>query len=76
MEAFEFVNNYPLYIEEISQVIRPELQSALDELKEIDPHDLVSPEAYFNTENSARGYVWSMFMRKVNKAKFNGKGFL
>ena len=67
MDAFEFVNNYTSYIEEISQVIRPELQPVLDELKEIDPHDLVSPETYFNTENSARGYVWWLFLKQVKK---------
>ena len=67
MEAFEFVNNYQSYLEEISQVIKPELQPVLDELKEIDPHDLVSPDSYFNTENSARGYVWSLFMKRAKK---------
>ena len=69
MEAIEFVNNYQQYLEEISQVIKPELQPVLDELKEIDPHDLVRPETYFNTENSARGYVWWLFLKQVKKYK-------
>lgn len=67
MKAIEFVNNYHLYINEISQVIRPELQSALDELKEIDPHDLVRPDTFFDSENSARGYVWWLFLKQVKK---------
>ena len=43
MEAIEFVSNYESYLEEIREVIRPELFPLIDELKEIDPHDLVQP---------------------------------
>lgn len=71
MEAIVFVRNYVSYIEEISQVIKPELLPIMDELRELDPHDLVRPDTYFDSENSARGYVWSMFVKRVNKAKFN-----
>lgn len=67
MEAFEFVNNYPLYIEEIGQVIKPELQPVLDELRQIEPHDLVSPDSWFHTESEAKGFVWKMFIKKVKK---------
>ena len=67
MEAIEFVNNYPLYLSEISSVIKPELQPVLDELKEIDPHDLVRPDTFFDSENSARGFVWSMFVKRAKK---------
>jgi len=74
MEAFVFVNNYLNYIDEIGQVIKPELQPILDELRQVAPHDLVRPDSYFDSENSARGYVCSMFVRKVNKDKFNRKG--
>jgi hypothetical protein len=66
MEAIEFINNYNSYLEEISQVIKPELQTILGELKEIDPHDLIKPEGYFNSESHAKGYVWSLFLRKMN----------
>lgn len=74
MEAIVFVRNYMSYLEEISQVIKPDLQPILDELRQVDPHDLVRPDSYFDSENSARGYVWSMFIRKVKKAKFNENG--
>jgi hypothetical protein len=63
MDAIQFVNNYLNYLDEISLIAKPELQPLLDALKEIDPHDLVSPETYFNTENSARGYVWWLFLK-------------
>ena len=62
------------YIDEISKVIKPKLQPILDELKQIDPHDLVRPDSYFDSENSARGFVWSMFLKRVNKDRFNRKG--
>lgn len=76
MEAIVFVKNYLNYLEEISQVIKPELQPILDELRQVDPHDLVRPDSFFDSENSARGYVWSMFIKRVNKAKFNRNGSL
>ena len=67
MDAIEFVNNYPLYIDEIGQVIRPELQPVLEELREIDPHDLVSPDSWFHNESEARGFVWTLFIKRVRK---------
>ena len=74
MEAIQFVNNYLNYLEEISQVIKPELLPILDELFQIDPHDLIRPDSYFDSENSARGYVWSMFIKRVNKDKLSRRG--
>ena len=69
MEAIVFVKNYLIYIDEIGEVIKPELLPILDELRKINPHDLVRPDTYFDSENSARGFVWSMFVRKVNNRK-------
>lgn len=67
MEAIVFVKNYMDYLDEISQVIKPELQPILDELKEIDPHDLVRPDSWFQSESEARGYVWSMFVKRKKR---------
>lgn len=66
MDAIAFVKNYLNYLDEISQVIKPELLPILEELRQIDPHDLVRPDTFFDSENSACGFVWSMFVRKVN----------
>ena len=41
MESVEFINRY-----EIWEVVKPELIPILEELKQIDPHDLVRPEWY------------------------------
>ncbi|MDD4990979.1 MAG: hypothetical protein PHR83_01995 [Paludibacter sp.] len=64
MDAFEFVINYPKYLKEIEMVIKPELFPILEELKNTDPHDLVSPDVWFVSETQARGYVWSLFLNK------------
>jgi len=69
MDAFAFVANYDKYLEEIRSVIRPELFPQLDELAQIDPHDLVTPETWFPDENTARGYIWIIFVRKVKASK-------
>jgi hypothetical protein len=64
MDAFEFISNYNKYVEEIEQVIKPELLLVLEELKLIDPHDLVTPETWFARTSHARGFVWSLFISK------------
>ena len=65
MDAIEFINNYQSYLEEIEMVVKPEYQPIITKMKEIDPHDLVVPESWFVSERSARGYLWSMFLRRV-----------
>ena len=65
MDAIKFVANYENFLDEIKSVIKPELLQIIDELKSIDPHDLVTPDSWFQNENDARGFVWGMFMKKV-----------
>jgi len=64
MDAFEFIINYPKYLDEIELVIKPELLPILEELKNTDPHDLVGPDVWFVSETQTRGYVWSLFLQK------------
>ncbi len=64
MEALEFIRNYPNYISELDQVVKSELLPILEELKNIDPHDLIRPNQWFLSETQARGSVWSLFLRK------------
>ena len=68
MDAFEFVYSYDKFIEEIESVIKPELLPILEDLKKIDPHDLISPEVWFISTNHARGFVWSLFLKEVRKS--------
>jgi hypothetical protein len=65
MDAIEFIKNYKGYVEEIELVIKPEYQSIVTKLKDTDPHDLIVPDSWFVSDRSARGYVWSMFLRRV-----------
>ncbi len=67
MDALEFVVNYENYLTEIEQAVKLEYLPIIKELKEIDPHDLVRPESWFQSESEARGYVWSMFLRELKK---------
>ena len=67
METIEFINNYIKYLEEIREVIKPQLIPILVEMSELDPHDLVTPDTYFMAESHARGFVWSMFLQRAKK---------
>lgn len=44
MESIELINRYESNLDEISEVIKPELLPIIDELRQIDPHDLVRPD--------------------------------
>jgi hypothetical protein len=67
MDALEFISNYNKYVEEIEKVIKSELLPVLEELKQTDPHDLITPETWFVSSNHARGFVWSLFISKCRK---------
>lgn len=67
MNAFEFIGNYPKYISEIEEIIKPELLPILEVLKNTDPHYLISPDIWFFSEMQARGYVFSLFLQKCRK---------
>jgi len=66
MDAMEFISKYNKFLEEIEQVIKPELLPVLEKLKETDPHNLITPETFFVTTNHARGFVWSLFLKKCS----------
>jgi len=67
MKAIEFVNNYETYVKEIEAVVRPEFKPIIQKMLETDPHDLITPESYFEHENHARGLVWRIFVKKAKK---------
>ena len=69
MDAIEFVANYENYLAEIEQVIKPEFLPIIEQLKENDPHDLVTPDTWFQGSTNARGFVWSLFLREIKEAK-------
>ena len=70
MDSLEFIKNYQSYLEEIEMVTKPEYQSIVSEMKETDPHDLIVPETWFESATAVRGYIWSMFIRRVKNANY------
>ena len=67
VEAIEFVTKYETYVKQMEAVVRPEFKPVIQKMLEIDPHDLITPESYFQHENQARGFVWTIFIKKVKK---------
>jgi len=65
MEAIRFINNYELYIDEIRSVVKSELFPIIEELRGIDPHDLVRPDSCILGTRDARGFVWNLFIMKA-----------
>ncbi len=71
MESIEFVNNYEKYLQEIQSVAKPVFQPIIDELLKIDPHDLVTPDSWFQNKTTARGLVWCMFVKRAGSVPLN-----
>lgn len=69
MDSIIFIRKYEFYLNEIRQVVKDEYQSVIDELQQIDPHDLVTPDTWFSDETSTRGLVWKLFLLKVKESE-------
>ncbi len=67
VDAIDFVVNYETYVKEIQSVVKPEFEPIIQKMLEIDPHDLITPESYFQHENDAKGFVWGLFMKIAKK---------
>lgn len=67
MDSITFIRKYEIYLHEIQKVVKYEYQSVIDELLEIDPHDLVTPDSWFSDETSTRGLVWTLFLIKIRE---------
>lgn len=66
MEAIEFINRYPDYINQLEKVVKPKYEPVIRKLKELDPHNIIRPEHYFNSESEAVGVVFKLFLKKLN----------
>lgn len=69
MDSIIFIRNYENYLNEIKKVVKPEYQSAIDELLQTDPHDLITPDTWFSDAYCTRGLVWTLFLIKVGDRK-------
>jgi hypothetical protein len=69
MDAIEFISNYPTYLDEIEQIVKPELLPVVEHLRHFNPCHLVSPDVWFVSELQARGFVWTMFLKECHKRR-------
>lgn len=67
ISAIQFVSRYEQYVKEIKKVCKPKYYSIVTQMLNVDPHDLVTPKAWFSDDQAARGYVWSMFLSEAKK---------
>jgi hypothetical protein len=67
MTSIQFVMSYIEILEELDQVIRPELYPAIRSLYVIDPHDLITPETWFPSRDAAVGFVWRLLAKRAKE---------
>lgn len=67
MDALEFIANYKSYVARIEAISAEKFQPAIDEMYSRDPHDMVSPSSYFNSDAEAVGLVFRYFRLECNK---------
>ena len=65
MDSIELINRYPDYTSQLEKVVTPEFEPTIKKLKERDPHDIVKPEHYFNSDAKAMGVVFKLFLKKL-----------
>jgi hypothetical protein len=69
MEIHRFIRSYDYYINLLETIVKPEFQEVINEFRETDPHDLVSPETYFSSSQDCLGFIVSLFIKKINQKK-------
>jgi hypothetical protein len=53
----------------IEKVVKEEYRPALEKLREVDPHDLIRPDSYFDSEQSALGFAFTLFLIESRRLK-------
>lgn len=67
MEILKFIRNYNYYLNVLEKIVKPEYQVVIEEMREIDPHELITPDTYFNSEQESFGLVVGLLVKKINK---------
>lgn len=62
MDAMEFVANYESMLNSFRPHVSEEMDAVIAGMLEIDPHDLISPFAYFVSYRSAIGFLWTIMV--------------
>jgi hypothetical protein len=69
MTAIEFIEQYTKILEEIDSLVHPDCYPAMRVMYCVDPHDLITPHAYFANGEQAFGFVWKLLAAKVKELK-------
>lgn len=67
MNAITFIGLYDKYVAELEALTKIECQNAIQAMRQTDPHDLISPDTWFQSEYCARGFVYTLFMNECRK---------
>jgi hypothetical protein len=67
METMVFIRNYEDYLNILEKIVKPEYQGVIEEMREIDPHELITPDTYFNSGQESFGLVVGLLVNKINK---------
>lgn len=65
MNAITFIGLYDKYVAELEAITKIECNNAILAMKRKDPHDLITPDTWFPSEYSARGFVYTLFLKLV-----------
>jgi hypothetical protein len=69
MTAIQFIEQYTTILEEIDSLMHPDCYPAMRVMFCVDPHDLITPNAYFANREQAFGFVWKLLAAKVKELK-------
>lgn len=67
MNAITFIGLYDRYVAELEALAKEECNNAIQAMKQKDPHDLITPDTWFPSEYSARGFVYTLFLIECKK---------
>lgn len=62
----KFIRNYEYYLNVLEKIVKPEYQVVIEEMREIDPHELITPDTYFNSNQESLGFVVNLFIKNLN----------
>ena len=67
MDSFRFITKYPEYLQMIKEVTKEEYHPVITKMESWDPHDLITPETWFPSEDSSIGFVYRLFLNEVGE---------
>lgn len=65
MDAHQFISNYETFVKMIGKTTAIEYQPHIRAMLEIDPTDLIQPEAMFVSDGHAIGFIWIHLFKRI-----------